>query len=365
MTGIFVRILPMRTLILDVTAKPLLAPSLQALELHAYPQLLLDEMMLWKRESVLNTQQLLQLSAECQPAIVAFVGPQAIAAAWVEQAQQLLPKLFVFAHPPAETEAIIAGVNERVWILRRRRLAEREHQQPEALKPTDARQLFGGLPGRLRTEARGRAEQLIQRYHLSPLLEQVELETFERGLYCLSLLSEALPGLPEDPVALDIGCHQWSYAPFLKAYLAQFGRAALTGIELDPWFLQADGLTRGDWAQHWAAVAEADYLEGDVREQILPPQDLITLFLPIILPENALRWGIPARYHDPADLFDWVKGQLSAAGQVLIYSGVEQEHQAVLAVLQHMNWKPAGYAGAYKCPLRQREQGFVIRLRAQ
>lgn len=363
----------MRTLILDVQSLPDFAAEVAETaaaaglpELHAYPQLLLDDMQLWHREAVQEPSQFLSRASEYKPAIVAFTGPQAAAEAWARWASDLLPKLFVFAHPPAETGVIVEGVLERVWTLRRQRLADRPVQSPETDKlHTDTAQLFGSFPGTsLRSQARERALALVERYQLSDLLSQVDLEGFERGISCLSLLTEALPNLPDNPKALDIGCHLWSYAPFLKAFLKRFGDPELTGVELDPWFLQADGLTRSDWAHHWANLAEARYLEADVRDLLLPPQDLITLFLPIVLPLNAARWGIPAQRHDPADLLDWVSGQLSADGQALIYTGVAQEHEATLALLASLNWKPTGYFGPYKCPLRQRDHGFVIRLKA-
>ncbi|PKL75552.1 MAG: hypothetical protein CVV27_14750, partial [Candidatus Melainabacteria bacterium HGW-Melainabacteria-1] len=186
-----------------------------------------------------------------------------------------------------------------------------------------------------------------------------------RGLLAagLALLESRLGALNADPQLLDINCHRWSYAPFLQAYGARYGAARLMGLERDPWYLQPDGLTRADWARHYAQLASASFLDADPRDQALPEADLITLFLPLILPQHALRWGLPSSRHDPIGLLRHLYGLLKPGGQLLIYSGIEVEHLAGLELLKALGWPPSA-AGPYTCPLRQSQQGFSICLQA-
>lgn len=354
----------MQTLMIEVNQPPAAAQaemlSLES-EINAYPQLLLEGLQSWKRLSLSKPQQFSQSVLQEQPAVIVFVGPPAIAQAWCELSESYFPKLFALAHPPADSEQIMQTIILRTGELRRRRLAGRPSRQPE-VQACDPEQLFAALfPAEKRQQSRQLALQLIERYQLEPLLPALNSESFERGLRLLALLEAAFKdlALPLGLQALDLGCHLWSYAPFLKAfYLSGSETVQLNGLELDPWYLQGDGLTRDDWARYHAALTGARYQIGSLEHLSLPPQNVISWLLPLILPENALRWGIPRQAHDPLQSLKQLQALLQPQGLLLIYNGVEAEFQATVSLLQQLDWQPLKQE-AYRCPLKQGTQGYL------
>lgn len=355
----------MRTLLVKITAPPP-DTSVSVSPVSAFPQILLEATQAW--EWVTGTD-MAQLSAEVeryQPAVIVLVGDLGHSQTWAAACAECFPKLFAMPHPPAPEADLLGAVFARCADIRRRRLAER----PPVLPPPPQHavgfsQLMGNLfPESLRQRARQEARRLVEAYRLQPWMELMSLDGFERGLTLLSLLESQLGSPPELPraeclAALDVGCHLWSYAPFLQAYLQRFGQSALTGLELDPWYLQADGLTRADWARYWARACGASFLEGGPERQLLPAQDLILLLLPLILPINGLRWGIPPGMHQPHQLLAQLRLLLKPGGRALIYTGVEIEHLALLELLAQLQWPPLRQ-GPYTCPLRRQPHGFVV-----
>lgn len=356
----------MRTLLVEVNDLPDLVHEIFA-ELSAYPGLLLEGLQLWRRVPVESAAQLMEAVRSYEPAVIAFLGTPEQTSAWCQLSETTFPRLFALGHPPAEDAAVLEAIFARTRQLRQRRLADATTRPPilSETAHTNPQQLMSGIfPEGVRQQARQFSQRWIEKFRLESLLEHIDIDGFERGLSLLGLLQSALPEpLPVNPHVLDIGCHLWSYAPFLRAFLAQYGEPVLTGLELDPWYLQADGRTRGDWGQHWAAVAGADFRIGELNQQGLPPQDLITLLMPLILPENALRWGISPDQHNPAALLMQIHQRLKPNGQALIYVGVELEFLATMLLLQELNWPPI-QAEPHHCPLRQQPHGFVICLRA-
>lgn len=361
----------MRSLIVDVKGFPEPISTLPDTSLSAFPQILLEGIQLWRRVEADTGLELIGSIKDYQPAVVVFAGPQAEAVAWSGFCEKAFPRLFAMPQAPAADEDLLDVVFARTRELRRRRLADRPvanaADMKQAMGQTDPAQLMGAIfPEATRLQARMLGARIIAEYDLQPLFTQMDAEAFDRGLSLLALLILNLGDAPPRPrelplLALDVGCHLWSYAPFLRAYLARFGQLALTGLEIDPWFLQADGYTRADWARYWARLAEADFREGPLLRQTLPQQDLITLLMPLILPENALRWGLPRTEHQPEALLANMRLLLKPGGRALIYTGVEAEHLATVALLEGLKWYPL-FQGPYNCPLRQQPHGFVIRL---
>ncbi|MEZ0369490.1 MAG: hypothetical protein ACAI44_10425 [Candidatus Sericytochromatia bacterium] len=348
----------MRILIVEVDSLPGPCEVIEA-ELSAFPQLLLEGPQLWQRLQAQSPAQVIEAVRDYEPAVIAYLGSQALTRAWCQLSEAVFPRLFAIGHPPAEDESVIDAVNQRSRILRQRRLAD-HHAEPPNPGRTETGQLFSGLfPAAARQAARQLGLELIRSYGLEPLLTQMDTEDCERGLSLLGLLQALPETLAENPHMLDIGCHRWSYAPFLRGFGSVSGQPVLTGLELDPWYLQPDGRTRGEWARYWAGIAQAAFCEGELAQQQLPQQNLVTMLLPPILPENALSWGVPLAEHDPAGLLLRVRRLLKPAGQLLMFFGGELEFVAALSLLQGLNWLPVKH-GPHHCPLRRRDHGFII-----
>lgn len=334
-------------------------------ELNSFPGVLLEGLNLWKRVSYQSWNDTLVLAQQLKPDIVVLVGESSILGQWHAFFEKIWPRLFCLAHPPAETDVLIESLIQRTALIRRKRLQD-QTQLPELHLTTQSNQLFSRLVGQTqRDTARERSEGLIRAYGLDALMTQVDADSFERGLRLLAILESYWGQMPVKSKiqALDIGCHAWSYAPFLKAFYAKHNKPRskmqLTGLELDPWYLQGDGFSRDQWARYYAGLSQAIYLNGDLAEHRLSAQNFITWLMPIILPQNALRWGIPQAHHQPLKMLIQLRQALASGGQLLIFNGAEIEFKMTLSLLRQMQWQPRVQEN-YLCPLKQRESGFVI-----
>jgi hypothetical protein len=342
--------------------KPPKTSTGQVSRLSSYPALLVDEPNIFQRIAALDPAQVFREVESFEPALLVYQGEPEIAEAWKNLGEIMFPRLLAYATSEMEPFVVLETINQRLWGLRRQRLKPSGRTPaPEEVEPE---QLFAELEPGKQSEARRQARRLLESYALGPFLDQVSTAAMERLLYCVALLETALDEvvLPPHPAVLDVGTHIWSYAPGLAAYFRQKAQGvALTGIELDPWYLQAQELLRGEWALHYAHLAGATWREGDLEDLPLPPQDVVCFFLPIVLPQNTVLWRIPMAYHHPVQLFKSAQWKLKPGGQMLIYNGVEPEYQETLTALRNAGLEPTT-TGPYTCPLRQQPQGYLTRV---
>jgi hypothetical protein len=342
--------------------KPPKASAGHVSRLNSYPALLVDEPNTFHRVAALDPAQVVREVESFEPALLVYQGEPEVAEAWKNLGEIMFPRLLAYATSEMDPFVVMETLNQRLWGLRRQRL--KPSGRAPAPEEVDPEQLFAALDRDKQPEARRQARRLLETYALGPLLEQVSTAAMERLLYCVALLETALEDvqLPEPLAVLDVGTHIWSYAPGLAGYFRHRASTLnLTGIELDPWYLQAQELLRGEWALHYARLAQATWYEGDLADLKLPPQDVICFFLPIVLPQNTVLWRIPMAYHHPVQLFKTAQWKLKPGGQMLIYNGVEAEYQETLTALRNAGLEPVS-TGAYTCPVRQQPQGYVTRV---
>lgn len=131
---------------------------------------------------------------------------------------------------------------------------------------------------------------------------------------CRSItLQPLLAGHPLQPAgdgvlaAVDVGCGAFQYATALhrlSARAAGARRVVLRGIEVDGHGIYRDGHSRADHARAHAALAADDvsFTVADFTAIELPPQDVVTMLFPFVLPYPLLQWGLPLELYRPRRL---------------------------------------------------------------
>jgi hypothetical protein len=126
---------------------------------------------------------------------------------------------------------------------------------------------------------------------------------------------------------LDVGAKNWAYVEALTA-LAQmhYGEQfRLDGVELDPHRRYTNLQTRGQAAQSFIAdMPQARYHPGDIRQWTQPAQ-LITHFLPFVLEDPHLAWGLPLDYFQPQAILDHLLSLLPPGGLLIVVNQGEWE----------------------------------------
>ena len=348
----------MRILLLAVQNRPE-SVELPSSELSSFPGILLEDPISTQHKLVKDLPAAVQEITAYQPDLLVLRGDPSLTVLWQNQLEKVFPRLFSFVSEQVELFAILAELNPRLWVLRRKRLQDKRAAYRPSEK-TDPSALFESFAEPEKKQAQEKLRDWLEIHpRLSPFLNQVESADFERILYCMALLEKALADwkCPASVRALDVGTHAWNYAPALAVVLREKASLLeLTGLELDPWYLHQD-CTRGDLARYYAGICQARFLEGDFL-QFRERQDLICHFLPLILPQNALLWRIPLQYHHPVQWLKHTWDRLRPGGRAVFYIGKEVEYNAFLQAV-----KNAGLALSYSepwfCPWRQKEQGYL------
>jgi hypothetical protein len=129
---------------------------------------------------------------------------------------------------------------------------------------------------------------------------------------------------------LDVGAKNWAYvealAAFAKAHQGENFR--LDGVELDPHRRYANFQTRRQAAQTFIAdIPQASYHAGDIL-QWNQPAHIITHFLPFVLEDPHLAWGLPLDYFQPQRILNHVLNLLQPGGLLIVVNQGEWEAEA-------------------------------------
>jgi SAM-dependent methyltransferase len=142
---------------------------------------------------------------------------------------------------------------------------------------------------------------------------------------------------------LDVGCKNLAYIEALVAFWRHHQphpQATLTllGVELDAYRRYQDGYCRCDYAEHYVAKAQqawpgltARYQAGSV-EGVEASFEVVTWFLPFVVPDPLLAWGLPVTAFQPELLLNHVLQRL-APGGCLLLSHLNLEEADVQRVL--------------------------------
>lgn len=160
-----------------------------------------------------------------------------------------------------------------------------------------------------------------------------------------------LPDTGETPLRwLDVGAKNWLYVKAIDAFLThkihppERGHEVV-GIEIDPNRLYVDGHTRQGHAlsyiQHDPHIT---YLTGDAMKHH-ERYDVMSSFLPFIVPEPCLNWGLPLNKLKPQAMLSHLTDCLNPNGVLLIMNQDHDEdavqaellaHEPRLEIVQHI-----------------------------
>lgn len=176
------------------------------------------------------------------------------------------------------------------------------------------------------------------RWHACP--QPLDRQRVREWLQYAALLEWALEGisLPDTIRWLDVGAKNDSYLAGLLHALAHRpdGRRRVTGVgvEVDAYRVYRDLRSRADYAAAYCAGYDnLSFVAGDVRD-LSEPADVVTWFLPFVVPGPLVAWGLPLSLFSPAALLAHVWSLLAPGGVLLIADQGEREWAVQMRLLQ-------------------------------
>lgn len=327
--------------------------------LSSYPGLLFDEPHHFEQLYSSKIQEVINKAEQSHIDFLILIGDPLICQEWKNTLEVMFPKLFIYLTQEPQPFQILQELRPQLKALRHKRLTPLHPKKPAPPKDkATLSELYLDLPLEKRKQSLTLARSLVQDYELEGAMDYVTNDAFEKILQCLVLLKSALPFTQSAHInALDCGTHIWSYAPALRVFFESLTpQLQLHGIELDGDYLYAENLTRKRLAMYHAKLSQATHEEISLFN-VTKEQDIITFFLPIVIPETAILWQIPAEEYQPVNMFQHAFNLLKPGGYLFVFNGVEVEYQATLEVLKEAKL-PVLNTSAWHCPLRQKQHGY-------
>lgn len=193
------------------------------------------------------------------------------------------------------------------------------------------------------------------------LIERNRLE----NLYTEDLLNLFFSNLDKDGVSLlDIGCKNWFYAKgefdFLKKRYAKF---TMDGVELDAYRLYSNFYSRLEVAKYYTKGLEnTNYIVANLLE-LDKKYDYITWFLPFVVIQPHVFWGLPKKYFYPPKMLAHAYSLLNKNGEMLIINQTELEANVQRELLEELKI-PYEFLGEIKSEYFQYSYpryGFLIK----
>lgn len=183
-------------------------------------------------------------------------------------------------------------------------------------------------------------QELIAKYDLDYLKNNSTRQNYLENLYTIDVLDKHFtphPGfahpLPQgarvkELKVLDIGCKNWFYAKgeyfFFKKYCQNL---QLNGIELDSNRLYTNLYSRKQVALfHIRDLQNTNYIEGNLLNHSAKYNYIIWI-LPFVVKDPLIRWGLPMKYFQPAELLKKTYDLLENSGSMLIINQGEYEYE--------------------------------------
>ena len=167
------------------------------------------------------------------------------------------------------------------------------------------------------------------------LIERNEKE----NLYIKDVLEKSFKKQNVDVVrVLDIGSKNWFYAKGEYAFFADFAKEIfLDGVEIDAYRLYSNFYNRYEVAKYYTKdLKNINYIAGNLLD-IDDKYDYIIWFLPFVLKEPHMMWGLPKKYFYPEKLLAHAVTLLKEKGQMLIVNQGEYEAQVQKELLEKLD----------------------------
>lgn len=199
------------------------------------------------------------------------------------------------------------------------------------VRPTDVRAELDRIETTTTPEQAARLRELRDRYPTAAWRSCVRPYEVAENVLVLDLLDALLA--PRSHVwqgrALDVGAKNWTYLAALRSAVA----LPWDGVELDAHRRYRSGQTRASVAG-WRVGAHPGcrYLAGPAQA-VSGSYQLVTCLLPFVTPVPHARWGLPARWFDPAGHLAHVWSLVQPSGTLVIVNQSEREAEVQAALL--------------------------------
>lgn len=191
--------------------------------------------------------------------------------------------------------------------------------------------------------------QLVDTYKLHKLASNSTITHYKENLYTLKLLEDTLNNIDfnwncNTLKVLDIGSKNFSYACSIFHFFSYFQLTSntkrtvyLDGIEIDPYRIMTDLHSRYDYAQHYIkGLSNTRYITKNFLDFHDNKYDFITWFLPFIVKEPLLNWGLPLTHLQPDLMLQHAYKILNSNGIMLVVNQLETEKNIQLKIIQRL-----------------------------
>jgi hypothetical protein len=192
------------------------------------------------------------------------------------------------------------------------------------------------------------------------LIKRNELE----NLYTKDILNQFLDNTSQEEIqVLDIGCKNWFYAKgeyeFFKSFCSKF---TLDGVEIDAYRLYNNFYSRYEVAKYYIKdLKNTNYIAGNLLD-LDKKYDYIIWFLPFVVKEPHIYWGLPKKYFYPKKLLKHAYKLLNSDGQMLITNQGKTEAEEQEKLLQELKipYKALGEIKSAHFECQNKRFGFLI-----
>lgn len=194
-------------------------------------------------------------------------------------------------------------------------------------------------------------------------LELVERNRLE-NLYTKDVLGHYIEKNPRDfAKILDIGCKNWFYAKgeyeFFKSFCKDF---LLEGVEIDAYRLYSNFYSRYEVAKFYTKdLLNTNYIVDNLLN-VKGKYDFIIWFLPFVIEEPHVYWGLPKKYFYPKKLLIHAYNLLNSNGVMLIINQglAEADKQQELLEVSGINYVNLGEVKSKYFEYKNKRFGFLV-----
>lgn len=178
-------------------------------------------------------------------------------------------------------------------------------------------------------KALDKEQELINKYDLEYIKNNSTKQNYLENLYTIDILDKYLKiDFTKDLKVLDIGCKNWFYAKgeyfFFKKYCDNL---KMDGIELDSNRLYTNFYSRKQVALfHIKDLKNTNYIEGSLLNHA-GKYNYIIWILPFVIKDPLIKWGLPIKYFQPAELLKKAYDLLENGGSMLIINQGKYEYE--------------------------------------
>lgn len=167
------------------------------------------------------------------------------------------------------------------------------------------------------------------------ILNRIKKENF----YTKDVLSKYITKIAKNSInVLDIGCKNWFYAQAEFDFFNElFSEVFLDGVELDAYRLYSNFYSRYETAKFYTKdLKNTTYIPNNLLN-INKKYDYIIWFLPFVVENPHIFWGLPKKYFYPKRLLKHAYNILNSNGQMLIINQGKDEKDVQEKFLKELN----------------------------